>query len=108
MYPKPCFRVVGFSGAFSLSVKPGASTKAGSSSGRHLGMSPGKLYGECPFSGPVKSKRGYECAATLSPSCFSVVVGMQPGQCQQGFIPFFQAVYHFFSEGLVNSKITLK
>lgn len=44
----------------------------------------------------------------LSPSCFSVVVGMQPGQCQQGFIPFFQAVYHFLSEGLVNSKITLK
>lgn len=108
MYPKPCFRVVGFSGAFSLSVKPGASTKAGGSSGRHLGMSPGKLYGECPFSGPVKSKKGDECALTVSSSSFAVVVGMQCEQCQQGLIGFFQAVYHFLSEGLVNSKITLK
>lgn len=89
-------------------MKPGASTKAGGSSGRHLGMSPGKLYGECPFSGPVKSKRGDECAVTVSPSSFAVVVGMQRGQRQQGFIRIFQAVYHFLSEGLVNSKITLK
>lgn len=108
MYPKPCFRVVGFSGAFSPSVKPGASTKAGESSGRHLGMSPGKLYGECPFSRPVKSKKGDECALTVSFSSFAVVVGMQCGRCQQGFIRFFQAVYHFLSENFINSKITLQ
>lgn len=107
MYPKPCFGAVGFSGAFSLSLKPGASTKAGGSSGRHLGMSPGKLYGECPFSSPLKSKKGDDCALTVSFSFFAVVVGVQRGQCQQGFIGFFQAVYHFLSEGLVNSK-TLK
>lgn len=89
MYPKLCFRVVGFSSLFSLSLKPGASTKAGEGSGSHLGMSPGKLFGECPFTDPVKSKRGDEFAATVSPSSFAAVMGVQRGQCQQRFIGVF-------------------
>jgi len=91
-----------------LSLKPGASTKAGGSSGGHLGISHGKLFGECPFTDPVKSGRGVGFAVTISPASFAVVMGVQRGQCQQGFIVFFQAVYHFLSKGLVNSEIILK
>lgn len=47
-------------------------------------------------------------AAAVSPRSFAEVMGGQRGQCRQGFISFFQAVYHFLSEGLVNSEITLK
>lgn len=91
-----------------LSRKPGASTKAGGGSGVHLGVSPGKLFGECPFTDPVKSRQGDEFAVTISPSSFAVVMGVQHGQCQQGFIGFFQAVYHALSGGLANSEIMLK
>lgn len=51
-------------------------------------MSPGKLFGECPFTDPVKSRRVDEFAVTISPSSFAVVMGVQCGQCQQGFIVF--------------------
>lgn len=95
MYPKPYFRVVGFSSPFSLSVKPGASTKAGGSSGGHLGMSPGKLFGKCPFTDPVKSKRGEEFAATISPGSSAVVMGVLCGQCQQGLIGVFSSCLLF-------------